>query len=364
MNLSVSLDDRFQEYFKNLLQVFMYVTDNCNLRCEQCYYKPWLKKENADMDEDVLLALLRKFRKMGAVKLSLLGGEPTLYGTENDNRKLPSILLEARKMGYEYIRVVTNGLNIDNFLDTCNINNIDELTFSIDGDIADIHDNLRGKGTYIKTVNSLKKAVNLGFNVQITTCVHCNNIGKDDKGNLLIDRAVHWAESLNVNTINFHPIFKQNIPRDSWRGDTEVSPQSWIKVYEKIHKNIESGKYSIDVRLPMQHVTKKEFQKNPKFYGYCPVKIAERIEVHSNGQIHSCALNNGTPISLAKFERVENSIKIKWSDINNELDVYPFDLSKEHPCAVYKYNDKSLVPLCISFKPNQNEFIWKKTGLS
>lgn len=33
-------DNNFYNHFKDLKQVFMYITDRCNIGCEQCIYKP------------------------------------------------------------------------------------------------------------------------------------------------------------------------------------------------------------------------------------------------------------------------------------------------------------------------------------
>ena len=361
----VVADTRFEQYYRNLLQVFLYVTDECNLRCTQCYYMPWLKKGHAEMPTDVLLALLRKFRAMGAIKLSFLGGEPTLYGQAAGNAPIGAIISEARKIGFQYLRMVTNGLFPETLLADDRLRALDEITFSIDGDTATLHDSLRGVGTFERTVANVKRAVALGYNVHITTCVHRGNVGYDDKHSYLLDRAIRWAASLGANLINFHPLFKMGIARDSWTGDTDISPDEWVPLYNAIHSNVDAGAYPIDVRIPQRFVTPGEFEREPARYGFCPVKLAERIEVHTNGQIHSCALNNGTPVSMAKFSRDEGGpVMIRWSPSRNELAEYAFDPTSDHPCAVMQADFHDRVPLCISFKPDQEEYIWKHVGLS
>lgn len=361
----VVADTRFEQYYRNLLQVFLYVTDECNLRCTQCYYMPWLKKGHAEMPTDVLLALIRKFRAMGAIKLSFLGGEPTLYGQAAGNAPIGAIINEARTMGFQYLRMVTNGLFPETLLADDRLRALDEITFSIDGDTATLHDSLRGVGTFERTVANVKRAVELGYNVHITTCVHRGNVGYDDKHSYLLDRAIRWAASLGANLINFHPLFKMGIARDSWTGDTDISPDEWVPLYNAIHSNVDAGAYPIDVRIPQRFVTPGEFEREPARYGFCPVKLAERIEVHTNGQIHSCALNNGTPVSMARFSRDEDGpVMIRWSPARNELAEYGFDPTSDHPCAVMQADFHDRVPLCISFKPDQEEYIWKHVGLS
>lgn len=64
-----NIDPRFREHFKNLKQVFLYIIDDCNLRCIQCLYKPNLtfhlgKKEIA---VETVLHLISDFRAMGGL---------------------------------------------------------------------------------------------------------------------------------------------------------------------------------------------------------------------------------------------------------------------------------------------------------
>ncbi len=130
------------------MQVFLYVTDECNIRCAQYYYTPWLTKHHTEMPINVALALLQKFRELGAVKLSFLGGEPTLYGQADGNEPFPYLVGAAQRIGFEYIRMVTNGLFDETLHQDKRLREIDEITFSMDGDTAEIHTALRGrKGT-------------------------------------------------------------------------------------------------------------------------------------------------------------------------------------------------------------------------
>lgn len=361
----VVADAAFDRHYRNLRQVFLYVTDECNLRCIQCYYMPWLKTGHAEMPTDVLVALLGKFRALGAIKLSLLGGEPTLYGQAQGNEPIGFVVETARTMGFRYIRMVTNGLFPDTLLEDERLRLLDEITFSIDGDTAEMHDSLRGQGTFDRSVANVIRAVSCGHNVHITTCVHRGNVGRDEQNRYLLDCAIGWAAALGARLINFHPLFKMGIARDSWTGETNILPSEWNAVYQSIRERIDAGYYPIHVRIPQRFVTEPEFRQEPKRYGFCPVKLAERIEVHPNGQIHSCALNNGTPVSVAAFSREDNGpVKIVWSSTRNELREYPFDATIDHPCAVMSAEFGELVPLCISFKPDQEEFIWKTVGLS
>ena len=70
------MDKEFKDYYgNNLKQIFMYLIDECNLKCQQCLYKLDMafhveKKEIALEDA---IKLISDFREIGAVKLTLMG---------------------------------------------------------------------------------------------------------------------------------------------------------------------------------------------------------------------------------------------------------------------------------------------------
>ena len=92
------IDPRFAGYFRDLKQVFLYVTDECNLRCVHCLYKPDLifHLKEKEIELNTALALISDFREMGATKLTIMGGEPTLYGMSQDWKPLLTLIKEAK----------------------------------------------------------------------------------------------------------------------------------------------------------------------------------------------------------------------------------------------------------------------------
>jgi hypothetical protein len=109
--------------------------------------------------------------------------------------------------------------------------------------------------------------------------------------------------------------------------------------------------------LPQCFVTKSEFARNPEFYGYCPVKLGERVMVHPNGTIRICSNLICTGYGVARY----HDGRIEWDNSSgNELAGH--DLSRNTPCTNRsrhrKYGD--VVPVCFSFKPDQEEHVWQK----
>lgn len=133
--MNYKMDQKFKDFFQdNLKQVFLYLIDDCNLRCVQCLYKLDIcfqveKKEIAFEDA---VKLITDFRELGAVKLTLMGGEPTLYGKKDGNKQLLELIKKAKELGYEYVRIDTNGQFDSELLEKPEFKMLDEVTFSID----------------------------------------------------------------------------------------------------------------------------------------------------------------------------------------------------------------------------------------
>ncbi len=351
---AVEADPAFIERFKGLQQAFIYITDECNLSCEQCLYKPWLRQGN-EISISTATALVGFFHSLGASKLSILGGEPTQY------EELPRLVEIAKNADYQYVRMDTNGNFRPSILQDERFKEIDEITFSLDGNIEDINNKLRGDNTFDNCAKNIRLAASLGYNVNITSCVHRGNIGRDQGEKLLLDQMIEFASDMGVKRINFHPLFRMGVPRDDWAGDTDITPKQWIDVYLEIMKNVEDGVYQIDVRIPQRFVSKEKFDDNPAYYGYCPVKMGERVLVHANGMIQICALMIGTPFCVANYREEDEIIKITEETINNEIVKRGFDVNCPTSCTnqTRDFGEK-IVPLCISFKPNQKEYIWER----
>ena len=185
--MNYKMDQKFKDYFQdNLRQVFFYLIDDCNLRCTQCLYKLEIGfqvcKKEVDFNDAV--KLISDFREMGAVKLTLMGGEPTLYGIKEKNKPLLDLIKKAKELGYEYVRIDTNGQFDSELLEKPEFKMLDEITFSIDGPTKDINDPIRGYGSFEKCVKNIKRAKELGYNIDITSCISKELIKRDEDGNL------------------------------------------------------------------------------------------------------------------------------------------------------------------------------------
>lgn len=354
------VDRKFIDYFKNLKQVFLYITDNCNLECQHCIYKPNVKFGfgNKEIPFAEVIALLSDFKKMGAIKLSILGGEPTLYGMrEHKNYDLLLQVIQAsHEMGYEYIRIVTNGTFQSELLYEDRFKLLNEISFSLDGYDEITNDAVRKRGVFRKAINNIKIAKKIGYEVHITTCVYNKLLEKDINGDFLLERVMHLGEELNVQTVNFHVLINDGTPIETWQGGLYCTPSIWEEAYKTINQNINNNKYKVHVRIPTTFISEEEFNNNKPYYGFCPVKLGERVLVHPDGIIRICSALLASKYGIATF----NNFQIRWNDgKTNELTDHK--LGEYTPCTnrgKVSYG-KGRCVLCFSFKPNQNEPVWK-----
>ncbi|WP_046007150.1 radical SAM protein [Pseudoalteromonas rubra] len=137
---------------ENICKLVIKMTSSCNLRCEQCFQ--WRETGfHHGLDPTAIpyeqSGHLFDFVERQRCDIILTGGEPTLHP---DFPKFLSRLAEAGC----FIYICTNGLMIKRHFEELSKYH-DQLAFliSIDGP-KDIHDSIRGKGTYNKTMAGIK----------------------------------------------------------------------------------------------------------------------------------------------------------------------------------------------------------------
>jgi len=148
------------------------LTYECNNRCIFC-----LDSDTHDGEMRTREAVIRDIlagRRRGATRLILSGGEPTIH---------PNFIEFVRighRSGYRRVQTVTNGrlFAYPKILKKCIDEGLGEITFSIHGPNAKIHDALVGvKGAYEQEITGLKWAIADGRPIiNVDVCVNRANV--------------------------------------------------------------------------------------------------------------------------------------------------------------------------------------------
>ncbi|MFV8753193.1 radical SAM protein [Nannocystaceae bacterium ST9] len=148
------------------------LTFDCNDRCVFCLDAH--THDGTNRDREAIKQQILDGRRKGADRLILSGGEPTIHPNYVDFIKL------GRMAGYRKIQTVTNGrlFAYGDFLTRCIDAGLNEITFSIHGVNARIHDALVGtKGAFDQEVVGLQNALDDGrVIINIDVCVNRGNV--------------------------------------------------------------------------------------------------------------------------------------------------------------------------------------------
>jgi radical SAM protein with 4Fe4S-binding SPASM domain len=143
------------------------ITDACNLRCKHCYIGDGARSE---LPSGTVRELLKEFEEMQGLRVLITGGEPLLHGHFFAiNEMLPEFLL--RKV------LFTNGVLLKK--DLISTLKVDEIQVSIDG-LEQAHDRLRGAGSHKLAMDAVKRGLDAGFDVSISTMAYRGNLDDFD----------------------------------------------------------------------------------------------------------------------------------------------------------------------------------------
>ncbi|MCM8787653.1 MAG: SynChlorMet cassette radical SAM/SPASM protein ScmE [Candidatus Omnitrophica bacterium] len=151
-------------------EIEILITSKCNLFCKYCSNFDNFKNIEDDLSTSEWLEFFSKLSDCAVMRVTLSGGEPLLRG---DLKELIQGIIK-NKMRFS---ILTNGSliteDIAKFLALTN--RCDYVQISIDGVNKNMHDSMRGEGSFqkaIEGINILKK-YNVSFTIRVT--VHKGN---------------------------------------------------------------------------------------------------------------------------------------------------------------------------------------------
>lgn len=251
--------------------VFLHLLTQCNLSCRHCYINPE-QHGTAMLPKETVLHWLRLFaRPDRESNLILLGGEPTLHPD------LAAIIRAAKAMRYA-VTVDSNGFLFHDFLKQVRPDELDFLSFSLDGPSAAVNDPIRGKGVFAVCTENLRRAVALGFRTSLICTVSTLNINH-----------LHQMPAL-LAELGVRRFFMQviGLRGNSAAADSlQVAPDHWREVVPEIAR--QAAQLGI-------HVTYPKVFLEPEETFSCAGQVAENYFVFPNGRVYQCPLCEDYPL--------------------------------------------------------------------
>ncbi|KPJ99077.1 MAG: hypothetical protein AMK71_10315 [Nitrospira bacterium SG8_35_4] len=176
------------------------LTTSCNLSCKMC--SVWKRKE-PEISYDKILSLLGEARALGAEQYYSCGTEP--FAREDT----PDILAYAERIGFRESCIVSNGLllHTSDIMDRVEKLGIVHIVISLDGP-EEVHDELRGKGTYSSAVAALRELRKREITCSIASIIMRQTVDR-------LKEIIDLAAGLGIPVISMQPYQPETAGLDS-----------------------------------------------------------------------------------------------------------------------------------------------------
>jgi MoaA/NifB/PqqE/SkfB family radical SAM enzyme len=291
-------------FSKNATNVFFHILTSCNLRCRHCYINP--SQHGAEsLDLDTITAWLSAFAgKENPPNVIFLGGEPTLHP------ELSLAVKHARRLGYQSITIDTNGYLFHDILHRLNPEEVDFISFSLDGASPGINDSLRGDGAYHACLNGIRRAVSRGFHTSLIYTVSSANLHE-------LEKMPELLVSLGIRRffIQVVGIRGKSAQTGVFEPDRihQVSPEQWLREVPAAAKK--AAMMGISVTYP------RVFLKPGEPFA-CAGRVADNHFIFPNGRVYQCPLCEDYPIHSKVFE----NNRLMLTPGINETDLFKLDI--------------------------------------
>ncbi|PIE65059.1 MAG: heme biosynthesis protein [Desulfobacterales bacterium] len=265
--------------------VFLHILTACNLSCSHCYINPQQHGTGTlsrqQLEKWIHLFADRKRRS----NIIFLGGEPTMH------KDLPYAIEIAKTCGFN-TTVDSNGYLFHDFLNRVNPQQLDYLSFSLDGPEPAVNDPIRGAGVFEVCTANIRKAKEKGFCTSLIYTVSSRNIGA-------LPRMVPLLKELEVSRffIQVIGLRGKSARKDENGGGLQVDTGQWLSVVPDVAAQV--AELGMTVIFPKVYLTEKESFS-------CAGNVAENFFVFPNGRVYQCPLCEDHP--LHSYEIIDDCL--------------------------------------------------------
>ena len=295
-------------------QVNIHLTDKCNLRCSYCY----IDFDNAqrDLSLDQLEKILSDIRNLGGERISLEGGEPLA------RKDIGEIVDLIDDLGME-CNINTNGFFLPSKIDL--LKKVSTFAISLDGE-REVHDELRGKGSFDRALDAIKVARKNGIRVNIF-CV----LTKKNRGSLdyLINLTKEFDCYLAPTSLFFNRV--QELKGEDHSDEYSFSDDEYIALLDKLIEKKAAGERIIWAKKTLNYIKSWPLpyrQQSNLLYGedtngnkFSPITCnagKSFCVIDTNGDLYTCDPYLGlTPHG----EKRPNCIELGFEEALNQLPI-------------------------------------------
>jgi len=318
------------------LQLNIHLTDVCNLRCTYCYVD--FDNALADLPTTAILKILKEARECGTERVSFEGGEPLA------RKDIGEIVQGAKDLGLE-VNVNTNAYFIPRHIDS--LSAVDVFSISIDGP-EDVHDALRGNGSFAKAVEGARVAREAGHKIHFLSVMTARNRDRVDE---MLDLAEEHGATWVPNSLFFmagHKLTKDQV------ADYIIEDDDYRELIQELLDKKAAGRPIAWSNRTLRYVKDwptTYFQSNMfrleqdyKDKGFVPVPCqASRffVVMQTNGDLYSCD-------PLLGYAKPANAVELGFKEALEKTSTHGCIACNSIVCSEYHHLFTMNVPVILN----------------
>lgn len=301
------------------------LTDRCNLRCFYCMPEEGIQLMDKAhiMTLEEIISIARTFHQMGVNKIRLTGGEPLV------RKNFDHLVRELSKLKVN-LRLTTNGILLDRFLETFRQTGLNQINISLDT-LDKAKSIFMTKRNYFDTImRNIQLALEQQFEIKLNV-VLIKGVNDQEIPEFLTLTKDH---PLSVKFIEFMP-FKGN----KWNWDKGISKEDILQSATKAFGTpipLDSPKHSTSVQYKIKGFTGSFGIVSTITNPFC--SDCNRIRLTADGKMKNCLFATSETDLLTPFRNGEqleplilNAIRQKrWSrdGMNAKMEVTQYEKNR------------------------------------
>ena len=282
--------------------ILMDPTTACNLRCTGCWAADYDHTRNLPFEQ--LDRIIEEGKKLSIYAYLFSGGEPLI--------KKDLLIKLCEKHSDCYFIAFTNGTLVDeHFADMLyKVGNF-TLAFSIEGFEEDT-DRRRGKGTYRKVLEAMKRLRERNVPFGYSTCYHALNteaVGSDAYVDFLIEQGAKFAWYFTYMPVG-----------NTATADLLASPEQRAYMYRQVrHIRATKPLFALD------------FWNDGEFVGGCIAGGRRYLHINANGDVEPCAFIHYSNLNIKNVSLLD---ALKSDLFHQYRKNQPFNHNHLRPCPL------------------------------
>ncbi len=219
-----------------LSELDLHITNRCTIKCDYCCFSSNRKKLE-ELSTDELKKVMRDAVSLGCEHIHFTGGEPLLRHDIGD------LIAYAKSLDLK-IRMQTNGMLLTKetakrLYDL----GLESVMISLDSDNRQVHDSIRGMGTWEKALEAIKIAKEIGLKVRVNSVLTKKNMDS-------ILKTILFVNSLDIQ--DYSAFYFSPIGSGRERDDLWISAQEYYQYWNELHKKIKNEKKLLNMNIVIE----------------------------------------------------------------------------------------------------------------